>query len=366
MIDMHRSGRTTSWRYVRVRRVAPSEYFEEDFEPYYEEIGEVSGIESHEIEESTESSLKVSGSIDYADMPTMGDDLLRVYADMELDGERESVCYGTFFVHTGEEKVFEGSRTGSADLYSVLSVMDRELTATGVTWAANAPAMDWAREIVYHAKLPCVYTPTSKASASDMTWDVGTSLLTMLNDSMDAIGYGSAGVDAYGNVILAPYASASDSEPTTWFSDTLDDVTDSEVTREFDVYDVPNVVVVTSEVDDGETVTGTAENSDPKNPYSTRARNMRIVRCEQVDGLSTDAEAKAKAELLLREGMQKVETIKVPHAGKRFAVGDAVTLDYRRSSLEGKYTAWKRTTKGTPDIESETTMRRTVSLYGDL
>ena len=97
MIDMNKGGRTTSWRFVRVRRVLgwKSEAYEDNA---YEEVGTVSGITSCRIEEAQLTSLKVSGSIEYVDMPDLGDDLLRVYADMELDGEVESKCYGTFFV----------------------------------------------------------------------------------------------------------------------------------------------------------------------------------------------------------------------------------------------------------------------------
>lgn len=364
MIDMHRGGRTTSWRYVRVRRVVPG--WDTGEWAYYEELGEVEGITSFDMEESTESSLKVSGSIEYVDMPDMGDDLLRVYADMELDGEEETICYGTFFVHTGEEEITEGSRTGSADLYSVLSVLDRELLNTGVSIASTLPCTAWARETLFHANLPAVITDSAKCSASGMTWDAGTSLLEMINDMMDVIGYSSANVDAYGNVIIRPYETVSDKAPTTYFSDTLDDVSDSTIKREFDTYDVPNVVVVMCSAEDGTTYTGTATNADPMNPYSTVSRNMEITRVEQVDGLESDAECKAKADLLLREGMQKVETFVIPHAGKRFSVGDAATLDYQRSNLSGKFNAYKRSIKATPDIESETTLRRTVNLYAEV
>lgn len=368
MIDLNRSGRTTSWRFVRVRRVCTVPSDPDYFEPYYEEIGEIRGIDPNtlSIEESTESSLKISGSFDYSDMEDIGDDLLRVYADLELDGETETICYGTFLVQTGKETICEGSRSGSADMYSVLSILDRELLTTPVSVDASVPPMYWVKDAMIHLNVPYVLTPSEKTVSSAYAFDRGVSFLEMINDCLEMIGYASANVDAYGNVILKPYVSVSDKEPTTYFSDTLDDVSDAEIEREFDTYDVPNHVVVYCDKDDETTVSGEALNKDPNNPYSTVSRKMVITRVESVEGLETDEECKAKAELLLREGMQKVETLIIPHAGKRFAVGDAVKLDYRRSNLEGKYNAYKRTIEGTPDIASETTIRRTVNLYDEL
>ena len=211
--------------------------------------------------------------------------------------------------------------------------------------------------------LRVIATPCGKESSDNHTWDVGTSYLEIANDIMDMAGYGSVDVDDYGNAVMAPYIDPSDKAPADAFSDTAPDVSDRSFRREFDRFDVPNVVVVTSTSSDDETVRAVAENSDPDNPYSTVARRMRVVRCEDVADIASQAEAQAKADALLKTSMTQVESITIGHAGKRFRRGDAVQMDYRRSGFTEKYSAAKRTVKGTPDMASETTMRRSVRLY---
>ena len=367
MIDMNKGGRTTSWRFVRVRRVIgwKSEAYEDNV---YEEVGTVSGITSCSIEEAQLTSLKVSGSIEYVDMPDLGDDLLRVYADMELDGDTESKCYGTFFVYSKSEEVCEGSHVGTADLYSVLVLLEQRLLegnyAVGAAYTANY--LPVVSEMVYEVGLPLMLTPGGWEVAAIKTWEVGTSFLEMANDIMELYGYGSLNVDVWGNVIAKPYQDPETAVATTVFSDTEEDVSDETIKREWDVHDTPNVVVVRSKLKDDSEVIGSAENADPNNPYSTAARGMRIVRFEEVEGLETKAQCQEKAKALLIEGMQSIERLTIGHAGKRFNAGDNVAVDYQRSGLSGKYSAYKRSVKATPDTESETTMRRTVKLYGNV
>ena len=367
MIDMNKGGRTTSWRFMRVRRVLgwKTEAYEDNA---YEELGEVSGITSCTIEEAQLTSLKVSGSIEYVDMPDLGDDLLRVYADMELDGEVESRCYGTFFVYSKSEEICEGSHVGTADLYSVLVLLEQRLLednyAVGAAYTANY--LPVVSEMVYEVGLPFMLTPGGWEVAATKTWEVGTSFLEMANDIMELYGYGSLNVDVWGNVIAKPYQDPETAVATTVFSDTEEDVSDETIKREWDVHDTPNVVVVRSKLKDDSEVIGSAENADPNNQYSTAARGMRIVRFEEVEGLDSKAKCQEKAKALLIEGMQSIERLTIGHAGKRFSAGDTVEVDYRRSGLNGKYSAYKRSVKATPDTESETTMRRTVKLYGNV
>ena len=364
MIDMKRGGRTTSWRYVRVRRVS-GKTAEAYGDSYYEEIGEVEGVTSCTIEEAQLTSLKVSGTIEYVDLPDLGDDLLRVYADMELDGERESKCYGTFFVYSKDEDITEGSHVGSADLYSVLVLLEQRLLETNYsigTYSTNY--LPVVADMLYEVGVPYMVTDGGWEVAATKTWEVGTSFLEMANDILELYNYGSLNVDVYGNVIAKPYQDPDTAVAADVFSDTEEDVSDETIKREWDVHDTPNVVVVRSKLNNDSEVIGTAENKDASNPYSTVSRGMRIVRYEEVEGLTTKAQCQQKAQQLLIEGMQAIERLTIGHAGKRFQTGDTVAVDYRRSGIDAKYSAYKRSIKATPDIDSETTMRRTVRLYG--
>lgn len=351
MIDMHR-GRTTRWEYVRVSW------------PGFDELGQVEGVSTHDIDESVESTTKVDGTMEYVGMPELGDDMVRIYAVMEQSGEAERMCVATMRVSTGSEDVENGVRSGTADLYSTLTVMDKALAESTYVLKQGANIVQAAEGLARSCRLPVTATPSGKTASKDYTWDIGTSFLEIANDLLDMAGYGSCGVDSYGTVVMAPYESPSDKAEADTFSDSAPDVCDALVRREFDRMDVPNVVIVTSSDGEGNPVSGTAVNDNPADPYSTESRAMRIGRVEAVDGLESDAECDAKAAELLKSGMSVTETLTVGHAGKRFDVGDAVRMDYRRSGLTEKYGAYKRSSSGTPDMDSETVMRRSVRLYG--
>lgn len=351
MIDMHRGGRLTSWEYVRVSW------------PDMGEIGQVPGAITHRADESMFTTYKTSGTLEYAGMPDLGDDMVRVYAVMSLDGETERMCIGTYRVATGKETIEEGQARGTADLYSMLSVADKRQAEETFAIDAGGNLLDAAARLFRDCLLGVTATPCAKTASAPLSWPAGTSYLDIANDIMEAIGYGSVDVDEYGNAVMAPYSDPSSKAPADTFSDTDPDVSDRSFVREFDRLGVPNVVVVTSTADDGSEIRAVAELDDPDNPYSTAARRMRIVSCSDVAGLSTQAAADEKAAELLKSALTQIETLTIGHAGKRFRRADAVQMDYRRSGYGAKYTAAKRTVKGTCDMDSETSMRRSVRLY---
>lgn len=351
MIDMDAGGRKTSWRYVRVSW------------PGFEEVGEIDGITSCSIEENVNTSFKADGTLEAIDMPDLGDDLVRIYADMELGGKRESLCLGTFRAAVGHETIDEGGRSADCDLYSVLSILAARRAEETYSAPAGGDLLKAAVDLCKACSLGVVATPCDKAAVSDHAWDAGTPFLDVVNDIMEIIGYGSADIDAFGGVVLAPYVDPAEKQPAGAFSDTLPDVSDSSITRSFDRFDVPNVVVVISTGADDQVIRGVAENGDPHNPYSTAARGMRVVRYEEVPDIADPDAAARKASDLLKTSMTRTETITVRHAGKRFRLGDAMQMDYRRSGVVGPYAVAKRSIAASCDMASETNVRRAVRLY---
>lgn len=351
MIDWAHGGRTTAFRYVRVAW------------PTMDELGEIEGVTGCEIEENDLTSLKVTGSLEYANLDDLGDDMVRIYSDSEVAGERETVCHGTLFVSTPSSTVTGEVRTGTADMYSALLAMQQTSPDQTYTADAGSNPVSLAQKLAENCGLKVVATPSGYTLSTSHSFDEESdSWLDIANYLLDVAGYTSVAVDSFGNAIMAPYVDLSSKTPACKMSDTEDDVTAGEFDHELDTYDVPNVVKVTCSNADDTPLVSIATNADPENPYSTVSRKKRIVRTETVSEIEGQAALDAKAAELLKSSMLVVEKIEIEHAWKPFRVGDAIDFDYRKSDMRVRLATVKRSTKMTPDIACTTTARRFVNL----
>lgn len=350
MIDWIRGGRTTKFRYVRVSW------------PDMAELSQIEGVTGCSVDENALTALKVSGTLDYANMEDIGDDLIRIYSISESAGETETVCHATLFATTPSSTWSGESRTGTADMYSTLWILQQASPEGTYTVNEGANAVDVAAQIARDHNLKVVVTPADKTVSTSHSWDENESFLDIVNWLLDFAGYGSANVDAYGNIIMAPYVEPGSKAVAWTFSDTHDGVSDAEISHEYDIYNVPNVVRVVCSNADGEPMVAVATNADPENPYSTVRRKKRIVRTETVSDIESQAALDAKAEELLLSGMTVVEKIGVKHVWVPIEVSDAVQIDYQESDKVMKMAVVSRKTNMTPDLDCTTTTRRFVNL----
>lgn len=352
MIDWHRSGRTDVFRYVLVEW------------PTFRELGEIKNVVSCTITENSLSSLKASGKLECCSDPAIGDNLVRVYSDSTLGGMAQTICHGTFFATTPSATISDVADGVACDMYSTLWILQQNKVVETYTAPAGTNAVDLAAELAkgYGNKLNVIATPSGAALSADHTWDAGTSYLEIVNWLLDFAGYGSVGVDAYANAIMAPYVPPASKAPRVTFSDTQDSLSESSFTRTFDTFEVPNKVVVICSNAESEPMKATAINDDPENPYSTTARGKLIVKVERVSDIADQAALDAKARELLFSGMSVVESIEFTHAFLPFEVGDAVLMDYTRSNFVRKMVTTSREKKMIPGMRCKTSARRFVNL----
>lgn len=351
MIDWTKANRTTGFRYVRVQW------------PTFRELGEIENVESCEIEEDVLTSLKVTGSIDYAITEDMGDDLVRIYSDSVHGTEAETVCHATLFVSTPSATVSPTLKTGTGNMYSTLLVLQDDAPENTFVAEAGSNPVLLAKQIAESHGLSVVATPSSYTLQNPRSYDDDKyDWLGVVNDLLDVAGYSSARVDAYGNVVLAPYENPSSKAPAAVMSDTVESVSAPEFEYEIDAYSIPNVVKVTCSNANNEPMVSIAVNDDPENKLSTVSRGRRIVRRETVSEIESQEALDAKAKELLLSSMIVVEKVEIAHAWLPFDVGDAISLDYRKAGMVMKLATVKRTTTMTADLACVTTARKFVNL----
>ena len=347
-----KQGRTDAFRYVLVEW------------PTFKELRELQGITDCTITDNALTSLKSSGKLGYARKPDVGDHMVRVYSDSVLGGERKTVCHGTFFATTPSSTWTGAGETGTAEMFSVLWVLQQNKVQGSFTAAKGTNAVKLATQLArgYGNNLKVAATPSDRKVKTSHTWDAGTTFLEIVNWLLDFAGYEEADVDAYGNVLMRPYVAPARKSAVATFSDARDSVSEPSFSRELDAYEVPNKVVCICSNADEKPMVAKAVNADPNSPYSTVSRKKTIVRVEKVSDIESKAALQRKARNLLAESTSVVESIEVSHSYQPFRVGDAVQMDYESAGYSRKLVAVSCEKKMVPGIRCKTKARRYVNL----
>ena len=229
--------------------------------------------------------------------------------------------------------------------------------------AAGTPTVEFAASLARRAGLHVVAGPSAHKVASAHGWDVGTDLLTVVNDCMGWAGFSSASTDGYGNVILSPYRVPEEREVAAVLSDGErgGPICGVAVSREHDPASVPNVSVVVYSPEEGEPQVAVVRNDDPSSEFSTVRRSREVVRVEEVTELSGKASDKALSNL--RSAMRVVDRYTVDMLWWPLSIGEAVRLDYRALGGTVDAVLVKRSVSMTPALRCECVARRFVGYF---
>ena len=200
-------------------------------------------------------------------------------------------------------------------------------------FAAGSGYTDIVKQLLTEAGIAVqIVTPSTATLAEDREdWDIGTSLLQIVNDLLGEINYNPLWFDATGAAIVEPA-----SVPTAAnIEHTLDDSNVEslllpEIRRETDVYQAPNVFVcVVSNADKSAAMVASAVNDNPQSPLSITRRGRRIVQIKRLDNIASQTELQAYADRLRNESLFTGETITV-RTGllPGFGVADVTALHY--------------------------------------
>lgn len=324
-MDWFSSGRVDEFRYMRVDRRT------------WREVGEVGGITGGSLDRNDLAPVKASGSLAYFAAPDIGNDLLRVYSDSYLPstGETASVAHGTYLVSTPSSTYRGCIEEGTADLYGVLQVLAEDAFDGPLCVPAGTVAVSMAASIASGVGLPVVASPSAatlnKAAVFD---DEGASKLDAVNWLLGFAGFASAGCDGYGNVLMRPYADPSHRSPTVEMRDDRGRcVFAADVVREYDAFNVPNVVTVVCSGSDGAVLAATAVNDDPMSAYSTVSRGRRIVHRETVSDVDGQDALQARADALLSAKTSAVESYGVSHVYTPMEMGEVCDFAYSKAGI---------------------------------
>lgn len=323
--------RTLDFRFVVLRNGADFD----ELQPIKNAVPLLYMNETSEIKMSLSGSFAANSAVDWLT------DQLR--ADMVIDGIRHPL--GIFLPATVTPIEDESSTSIQVEAFDRCWLVRDNYTETIRHFAAGSSYVAIVQQLLTECGIAAmIVTPSAATLAEDREdWDIGTSLLEIVNDLLREINYNELWFNAQGAAIVEPA-----SVPTaanidhTLDADSVRSLLLPQIRRETDVYQTPNVFTcVVSNPDKSGPMTATAVNDNPQSPLSIPRRGRRIVKFEYLDNVASQADLEAHAARLRNESLITGETITV-RTGllPGFGVGDVTALHYKELSAICAERAW--------------------------
>lgn len=279
---------------------------------YEQELYPLDGFTGGSLQLSSDTRLRASGTIDLIDRGQIIDFLSdRVRIDYVRRGQ-DPAPLGVFLMQAPQRSFTGNGVKRSISLLGKLAHIDQsELVYTyNVRKGENliAKAYEFLRSNIEGDMFISV-TPSDKTARTDMSWESGKSVLTIVNDLLKAAGYFSLWVDQRGQYRIQPYREPQYRPLSLAFEEGEASFHLPDWEHEQDLTSVPNRVTLVAQ-SNGELppLVGTAFNNDPNSPFSMQNRRRIIAHTETgldvADQATIDMMARRKLEELSRPGAQ--------------------------------------------------------------
>ncbi len=347
-MDWLESGRTDRFIYQRIAY------------PSFRYIGDIAEATSCKLTRSAGTSLKVSASLGLCRHIDFGNDLVRIISRSELNGEVAEIVHATLFAALPSRSQYYEAASGKADLYSTLLVLQSKKVRNTLTIPKNTNAIEWARATIVSLGLQCTVTPSNSRLNVAKTYERDTNYLTIINELCDYAGYGSANVNGYGGIVLAPYQNPASKKPSRIISDKGRGIVAPEFEITADYFDVPNVVSLVCS-NDSVTFSATAEFRDPKSPLSL-ANRYEVTYTESVQDCPNQAALNQKAQQRLQDKLSYVERCTMNHPYLPDNLNDVWQVDYTRAGYSVRGSIYEQDVEFKPGMPTKTVLRKFVDV----
>lgn len=292
-------------------------------------FGTLSGVEGGSVEWTTFSAIKAGGSLEVTDKGQDVDWLnvrIRPMALLRGIGAEPDVEHGlgVYLAAAPKESWSALGRSWRVELLDKLSVLEDIVTdvdGNPVTYVApiGANVLDLVRDLIESVgEKTDAILDDSKVLAQSMTWDVGTTILQIINDLLQAHGYTSLWSDGLGQFRTAPYVSPADRTPVyealSPFTAGDESLMAPEWERDRDIYSIPNRYVAISQGSgDTEALVAVATNTDPASPFSYPSRGRWVTQVVTGVEASSLADLQARAKMGLAQASSVTSGISIEH-----------------------------------------------------
>ena len=340
-------------------------YYRVDF-PTFTELEKMDCFsEGGTLDESQFTALRVSASLPVRDYPDIGNDLVRVYLDVEdEDGNTYHTPLATIVPTMPSQDVTSGGVVGTLTGYSTLYYASVRKTRDALTIPAGTVAISYAASLLTSCSIPVLADLSTATLNVAKTYDPLTSYLEIVNDLASFAGFAGVTVDGMGNALLRKYVDPSRRSPAYIMQSAAGSPADGVVfgplvTHELDTFAAPNAYTCVSSPADGSPLTSTAV-LDASHPLSYANRGYWVDDGETVSDIADQDALDTLAARRLADAVSAVESITIEHLWVPYSIGDVVVVDYPEASSSWTFTAVTRSCTLAPGTKCSTRLRRFV------
>lgn len=326
--------------------------------PDGQDIGLLDGVESGSVTLSATSRLRASGQLSLTET-NQEIDWFNMHARVDyVPVGMEGWPVATFVMSSPTRSVNDHRVTREVELLSTLAYLDR-MSTDRIERVADAHLSDADKHSLvsrYAAKARNLRMGFTKFIEflgptiinESIAYDVGTNVLTMLNDCARLVGWGALTPDPYGVITGGPYIRPSRRPVSYVFREGDSAIHSADWTIDRDIFSVPNIVVCVGAPGSDETqrgedkyyagpsqaAVGVARNDNPRDPLSTVNRGE-IVHVETGVKATSQAAINQVAQRILTEKALPAASLMIEHLPINIRPGDVVEFISQGQRLRG-------------------------------
>ena len=299
----------------------------------WKDTDKIETVKSATIERDSDAGTKGSASFNVNEK--LGECYIRIYLITIQNGIREPHPLGTFLVQTPSSS-FDGQvRSVTMDAYTPLLELKENPPPVGYFLPKKSNIMDEAYKLMReNMRAPVVQAKCSETLYNDFVANTDDKWISFISDLIANAKY-ELGLDELGRVLFLPVQDAASLRPVTEFRDDNSSILYSEISEEYDLYGIPNVVqVVYSKNNSNFYVEVT--NDDPNSPVSTVSRGRKIIYRDsnpEFSGEPTNYQINEYAKKLLQKLSTVEYKITFSHGYYPVRLGDCVLLNYKNAGI---------------------------------
>lgn len=234
---------------------------------------------------------------------------------------------GVFLLSAPTTQYDEEGRSWSVSLLDKVTILDSDLIDVSYSVATGANIVEAVVAVIKASgEMNTQITPsTATVSEPGLTWPMGTSRLTIVNDLLKALNYQPVRADAYGALYSGPDTDPALRPVTREFIAGRNAIHEATFEVQRDLATVPNrVICLWQASSETETQKAVAEDHDPNSPTSYENRGRWVTKVYDNEEADSQATLDAIALKYLREEMAPRDTVVFSHAAVPIEIGDVV------------------------------------------
>ncbi|MDR1713096.1 MAG: hypothetical protein LBR39_02930 [Coriobacteriales bacterium] len=311
------------------------------------------------VERNALTATKTAATVPFYSQLPEGNYWMRLYSRSTLGDDVATLCLGTFMPSVPARTVEYAMSTGSANLYSLLHLLEEQLLPYPLSLAAGTQSIAKAVELAQECGLATHADSSASVLQSTATFDAGTSYMEVVNWLLDYAGFRSVDIDPQGAALMRRYYDPALDQPAYTLTDDGAAAFAPQVTHEMDEFAVPNRLVALCSNQE-QTLTAVVDNDDPANRYSIPSRGRVIATAAEIEQIDSQEALEAWAASQLYSKTSAVESVTITTPYQPWDINDAVRIEYKAAGLDFTGTVVSKSMALTPGMPTSTRLRRFV------